>query len=231
MPGVRKAGLGLYNDVSPAHPPGISQRCDFSLHGAMGPPGPDRDRDGTSSADRSARLTALGISFRLGAARYRILPAGSRPAADEDRVGDKEARKLLEQAATLDQPGDADIVGGTPTSIATLVIELRRSVGPVVVMRLRPSAPTAKAPPLEVVAEASPPPSRRPREVKEGWIEVEVLDELGEVREGDSYRLKLTDGRILEGKVGSKGVIAVHGIDPGNVEVTITSLDGAAWTI
>jgi hypothetical protein len=159
------------------------------------------------------------------------LPAGSRPAADEDRVGDKEARKLLEQAATLDQPGDADIVGGTPTSIATLVIELRRSVGPVVVMRLRPSAPTAKAPPLEVVAEASPPPSRRPREVKEGWIEVEVLDELGEVREGDSYRLKLTDGRILEGKVGSKGVIAVHGIDPGNVEVTITSLDGAAWTI
>jgi hypothetical protein len=57
-----------------------------------------------------------------------------------------------------------------------------------------------------------------------------VLDDQGEPRQGDRYKLKLPDGRVLEGTIGGKGLISLHGIDPGQVELTITSLDSAVWS-
>jgi hypothetical protein len=212
MPGIRKAGLGPHDGHAPPHPSGISEWCDFSLPGAMGPPGPDGSTEGASAADRHVVLTAVGISFRLGAATYRVLPAGETPGPEDEILVEEQARELLARAE------------------APVIAQLLRSGTPLLLVRLRPPVPMAS-----VGLPAAPPPAAaasapRPKVVKEGWIEVEVVDEHGEAREGDHYRLKLPDGRVIEGQVGSNGRIALHGIDPGNAELTITSLDGPAWS-
>jgi hypothetical protein len=79
--------------------------------------------------------------------------------------------------------------------------------------------------------EAAAPPARPAKPVKEGWVEIEVVDGDGKPVVGRAYRLELPDGRIIEGKLGSNGVIAVHAIDPGSVTLSFTDLDGRAWSL
>jgi hypothetical protein len=188
---------------------------------------PYEPRADASASDAAAMVTANGLTFRFGATTYRVLPPGATPAADEELVDKKQSQKVLEGAAQLDDPGDADF-GGRFGSTAALLTELRRSTRALVVVRLRPRAPSASSPPRAPEPAPPPPPLRKPKPVKEGWIEIEVVDDSGEPRQGDSYRLKLPDGRVLEGTIGSKGIIAVHGIDPGSTELSITSLKAAA---
>jgi hypothetical protein len=179
------------------------------------------------SSDTTSIVTANGLTFRIGATTYRVLPPGARPAADEELIDEKRSLEVLERAAQLDEAGNADSAGEFGSTAAFLT-ELRRSTRALVVVRLRLRAPSASSLPPQPEP-VLPPPARRPKVAKEGWIEIEVVDGSGEAREGDRYRLKLPDGRVLEGTIGSKGVIAVHGIDAGSAELTVTSLDAGAW--
>src|SRR4051812_10135133 len=126
MPGKRRAGLGLYSDASPPHPPGIAQRGGFSMPVSGASLVPEATRAGRSSSDSAAMVSANGLTVRLGATTYRVLPPGARPAADEELVDEKRLNEVLERAAQLDQPGDADF-GGTVGSTAALLAELHRS--------------------------------------------------------------------------------------------------------
>jgi hypothetical protein len=120
----------------------------------------------------------------------------------------EEARKVLDQ------------VSGIP-ELAALVTPLRQVVAGtgLRLLLLRPPAFGAISPPLPAppVASAAPAPKKEPK----SWIEIEVVDGEGKPREGCSYRLDLPDGRTMQGKLGSKGVISVHGIDPGSATLTL----------
>ena len=80
--------------------------------------------------------------------------------------------------------------------------------------------------------EAPPPPpapaARPPKPLKEGWVEIEVVDRDGRPVVGQPYKLELPDGRVMEGRLGSSGLISVHAIDPGQVTLSFPELDRPA---
>lgn len=226
MPGFRRPGpLGFPDETPTAHPSGIAPGGGYSMPVSVMD---FVDRSGGASSpspSASVKLLAKGLTFRFGATTYRVLSPGSQPAADEELLDQRQAREVLERAAQRDQFLG---FGGGAGEAARLLAGLR-GARDLVVVRSRSRVPTASTR-SSAPDPAPPPPARKPKAVKEGWIEIEVVDEAGEPREGDAYRLKLPDGRVLEGTIGSKGLIAVHGIDPGNAELTITSLDAGAWS-
>jgi hypothetical protein len=168
-----------------------------------------------------------GLSFRLGATAYRVrrvgVLAGSR--SDEEILPAAEAQQILTRAASQPDEG-AHQFGEAP---GRLLDELLEAQLPLIVVRVRPSAPASgsRAP---LVEEPPPPISRTRKPVKEGWIEIEVTDADGTLRDADPYRLELPDGRVLEGTVGSNGVVSIHGIDPGSAKLTFPKLNGGAWS-
>ena len=149
---------------------------------------------------------------------YRLRRPHATGSPDEQVLPLEEARAVLHRAAD----------GHHELGELRHLVELDRSL---VVVRLRSltlggnPSPVAEAP-----APPSAPPPKPAKVVKEGWIEIEVTDELGQPRTGDGYKLQLPDGRVLEGTVGPGGLISVHGIDPGSAKLTLTSLDGRAWS-
>ena len=161
---------------------------------------------------------ADGLSFAVAGQTYRLRRAAGAGAPDEQLLGLAEGREVLRRAVDW-HPELGEL---------RHLIELDRSL---VVVRLKSltlgasASPTAQAP-----APPSSPPPKPAKVVKEGWIEIEVTDELGQPRTGDAYRLQLPDGRVLEGTVGPGGMVSVHGIDPGSAKLTLTSLDGRAWS-
>jgi hypothetical protein len=221
MAGGRQPGpTGSYVDEDVRIPtdPGV-----YAGWGRAGPIG----LEGSGAPWQSVRPTFEerpdGISFRLGSAQYRVRRPGPTLglAPDEEVLPPAEAKQILEQAAKADASNDVMLVGIGPT-----VAGVMRSGVPVIVLRVRPRASSGGAPP---VVEAPAPPPKRAKPVKDGWIEIDVVDEDGESRAGDRYRLELPDGRVFEGAVSSKGTISFHGIDPGSAKLSFPGLDRATW--
>jgi hypothetical protein len=225
MAGARTIGpVGLYGEIPP-QPQGPGAGAGSCLSGPLGLGDVVASQESARGIDVSAALSS-GIGLRLGARQYRILAEGAGRRSDERLLGEEQTSALLAEAARLE--GDS---GGERGAMSALLAELRRSGRRFVVVEVRAQAPIATASvSAPSPAPAPPAPARKPAPVKEGWIEIEVLDDAGEPREGDRYKLKLPDGRLLEGTIGSKGLISVHGIDPGNAELTITTLDSALWS-
>jgi len=61
------------------------------------------------------------------------------------------------------------------------------------------------------------------------WIEIELIGEDGQPSIGDRYRVELGDGAVIEGRIGSTGVVRVEGIDPAKCIVSFPELDSMAW--
>ncbi len=61
------------------------------------------------------------------------------------------------------------------------------------------------------------------------WIEIHLVDEIGEPVRGKDCEIKLPDGKIKKRRTNNMGVIYLSGIDPGNCEISFTRLDEAAW--
>ena len=66
-------------------------------------------------------------------------------------------------------------------------------------------------------------------EEEKTWIEVELLDDLGEVVPNERYRLRLPDGSIREGRLDANGRARVDGIDPGTAQVCFPDIDANDW--
>jgi len=64
---------------------------------------------------------------------------------------------------------------------------------------------------------------------KEGWIEVELIDEGDQPVPGEKYRIELPDGSVAEGTLDEKGLVRVDGIDSGTCKITFPELDKEAW--
>lgn len=60
------------------------------------------------------------------------------------------------------------------------------------------------------------------------WIEVELLDEEGAPVSGAAYWVKLPDGEVREGRLGSTGRVYFGDLDPGQCEIRWPELDAAA---
>jgi hypothetical protein len=157
--------------------------------------------------------------FHFAGSSYRLTTAAdqSKRTAGEKTVPVPDAEELLRKVATT-KGSDALRALADPQLFEML------HEGLVVLLRRRP--PPRIARPTE--PEAAPPPRRAP--VVDGWIEIEITDEEGNVRGGDAYKLELPDGRVLSGRISSSGLISLHGIDPGVAKFTLTSLDTKRWS-
>lgn len=98
---------------------------------------------------------------------------------------------------------------------------------PVVVLRGEPverargPAPAAAPPPVR-----EPPPPRAPEKT---WIEFLLLDRKGNPVAGQPCRVKLADGSTQEARTDERGLARLHGIDPGDCELSFTRLAPDAW--
>ena len=62
------------------------------------------------------------------------------------------------------------------------------------------------------------------------WIEVEVVDELGNPMANLKYALKLADGSERTGVLDSQGRVRASGIDPGQCTFSLVEADGREWS-
>ncbi len=68
-----------------------------------------------------------------------------------------------------------------------------------------------------------------PKEPVTTWIEIALLGEDGSPIGGEKYRLKLPNGRVVDGVLPSSGKVRVDGIPPGDCSVSFPDLDMDAW--
>jgi type VI secretion system secreted protein VgrG len=74
-----------------------------------------------------------------------------------------------------------------------------------------------------------PPKTKEEKEQKKSWIEIELLGEDDSPIPGETYRITLPDGSVVEGTLDDKGLARVDGIDPGTCQITFPNLDQDAW--
>ncbi|MBC8071882.1 MAG: hypothetical protein IAG13_26380 [Deltaproteobacteria bacterium] len=89
------------------------------------------------------------------------------------------------------------------------------------VLRPQPTADTGRhvePVPLPDVPDVPPPPRPRPRD-ENTYIEIVLLDELGEPIADEPYEIRLPDGRVVTGTLDEHGSALVEGIKPGSCEV------------
>ncbi len=61
------------------------------------------------------------------------------------------------------------------------------------------------------------------------WIEIELVGEDDKPVPGMAYRITVTDGKVVEGKLDDEGKARIDGLDPGNCAVSFPELDRDAW--
>lgn len=74
-----------------------------------------------------------------------------------------------------------------------------------------------------------PPEKTEENAKKLSWIEIELLDALGNPVAGETYRVKLSNGTVAEGTLDEKGFARLDPIESGNCEVTFPNMDGRSW--
>jgi len=69
----------------------------------------------------------------------------------------------------------------------------------------------------------------KPDKNKKSWIEIELVDSLGNPVPGAPYELTLPDGSTAAGSLNEKGLVRVEGIPSGNCQITFPEYDGRSW--
>jgi type VI secretion system secreted protein VgrG len=87
---------------------------------------------------------------------------------------------------------------------------------------VKPFKPAADDAGAESASEAKEPP-------KDGWVEVELVDEAGKPVAGARYEVTLPDGSVASGTLDAKGLVRIEGFEPGDCKVTFPDLDTEAW--
>ena len=64
---------------------------------------------------------------------------------------------------------------------------------------------------------------------KKVWIEVELLDALGNPVPGQQYEITLSDNSVARGSLNERGLVRLEGVDPGHCKVTFPGYDGRSW--
>ncbi|WP_437285476.1 hypothetical protein [Sorangium sp. So ce406] len=62
------------------------------------------------------------------------------------------------------------------------------------------------------------------------WVELSLVGEDDMPIPGEQYRIELPDGSVRDGRLDSRGLARIDGIDPGTCSITFPALDQDAWT-
>jgi hypothetical protein len=71
------------------------------------------------------------------------------------------------------------------------------------------------------------PPAEIPK--TEHWLEIELVDDLGNVVPNEKYRVTLPDGRVREGRLNAQGRARMDDVPPGVCEVGFPDIDASEW--
>jgi len=104
--------------------------------------------------------------------------------------------------------------------LGTFTPETAVKTTPTPVSQIEAEAAKAKEP--EPPPEEEPPPPR-------DWIEFQFVDMNDKPVSGVRYKVKLPNGKEVEGKTASKGLIHFDDLDSGQCEVTLMEFDEKAW--
>jgi len=75
-----------------------------------------------------------------------------------------------------------------------------------------------------------PPETKEEKELKNSWLEFEMVDGDNKPVTGVAYRVILSDGATAaEGTLDEKGFARLEGIEPGSCKITFPDLDQDAW--
>ena len=84
--------------------------------------------------------------------------------------------------------------------------------------------------PIEPPPPPPPPPEPEPTpEEERTWVEIELVNDVGEPVPSERCRITLPNGRQIVRTTDARGLIRVTGIDPGQCEVCFVNLDSDAW--
>ena len=72
-------------------------------------------------------------------------------------------------------------------------------------------------------------PANEGEEEKTSWVEIELVDEMGNPVPGERYEITLPDGSVTSGTLDGEGYAKVDGVDPGSSEVTFPDRPGLTW--
>lgn len=61
------------------------------------------------------------------------------------------------------------------------------------------------------------------------WVEIELVDLAGQPVPNEVYRLKLPDGKVIDGRLDGAGRARIGGLDPGVCEVCFPDMDQEVW--
>jgi len=68
-----------------------------------------------------------------------------------------------------------------------------------------------------------------PCENTQTWIEIRLVDSVGDPVPGERYRLRLPDASIMEGVLDDEGKARYDGIVSGSCQVSFPGLDAKEW--
>jgi hypothetical protein len=64
---------------------------------------------------------------------------------------------------------------------------------------------------------------------KAGWLLIELLDESGAPVVGEPFRVKLPNGKTVEGNLDEQGAVRIEGVDEAKCKVSFPQRDDAGW--
>jgi hypothetical protein len=74
-----------------------------------------------------------------------------------------------------------------------------------------------------------PPKTEEQKQEKTSWIEIKLVDEVGEPVPGEAFAVELPDQTVFEGTLDERGFARIDGIPPGNCKICFSRLDQDAW--
>ena len=90
-----------------------------------------------------------------------------------------------------------------------------------------PSTPVdAVSSPCGTPPSSGPPNNPSPQKT---WIEYQLVDDKGKAVPGVRYRVKSTDGSMIDGVFDKHGKARIASLDPGNCKIWLLDVDGKEW--
>jgi hypothetical protein len=165
-----------------------------------------------------------------------LKPAGVRAllqefaADDESRASLRHAlaaRGLLGTGAPTEEDPIGAFTEGLLRGQAVIVL------GPNVYGRTGPDLGIPPTPPGEVTPREAEQAAREGRAEpvveEKTWLEIELVDEVGNPVPGEQYAVELPGGAIRMGRLDENGRARIEGLDPGACNVSFPNLDARSW--
>ena len=137
----------------------------------------------------------------------------------DDRIVDELASRIVAEGLQVVSCGDALVAAMQSTASSSSSSSAASS-----------SASDTATTPLQDEEEAKAAQATSPAADEQHWIEIELLDDLGNPVPDEMYFVELPDGSKISGRTDAKGRARVDGVDPGTAKVSFPDLDKSLYT-